>query len=69
VPGVGKSTTGIELVSSDGTSICQKVTIPKYGIVECHTKANEIAESIISVKHSTGTVACSNTDAALCKYS
>ena len=42
VPGVGKSTTGLDFVLDDRSSICQSVTISKYGQVDCHTKAIEI---------------------------
>jgi len=69
IAGVGAKTTGLELVDSAGASICEKVTIVKYGEVQCLTKAQEIpAASAIQVKHASKVHECANTDASKCKY-
>jgi hypothetical protein len=38
VQGVGKDSTGIDIVDDAGASLCQSVEITGYGIVECWTK-------------------------------
>lgn len=69
VQGVGPSTTGFDLVDSSGKSICQKVSITSYGVVECHTIASEIAaDTQVSAKLSSTTYTCSNTDTTQCQY-
>ena len=70
VQGVGSSTTGLDLVDkATGSSICQSVVIPSYGVVECTTIASEIADGTeISVSLSGSTYDCAGSDANLCKY-
>jgi hypothetical protein len=43
VEGVGKKTTGLELVDSNGDSICLRLKITAYASLECLTVAKEIA--------------------------
>ena len=44
VQGVGTSTTGLELVDSvTGASLCSKLAVLAYGVVQCQTIAGEIA--------------------------
>jgi hypothetical protein len=69
VQGVGSSTTGFDLVDAAGSSICQSVNIPSYGVVECTTIASSIAEGTqISAKLSGKTYACAGSDTTLCQY-
>jgi len=68
VAGVGTATTGLDLVDSTGSSICQSVSIVSYGKVLCHTKAAEIAESNISVSLGSTTYACASTTSSACVY-
>ena len=67
VQGVGPSTTGFDLVDSSGASICQKVTITSYGVVECQTIASEIAaDTQIKAAISSTTYDCANADTTKC---
>jgi len=67
---VGSATTGFDLVdASTGSSICQSIKIPSYGVVECTTIASEIAEGTnIEAKLSATTYGCAGADATLCQY-
>jgi hypothetical protein len=44
VRGVGTNNTGLTLASGT-TDICERVTIPKYGVIKCKTKAMSISTS------------------------
>jgi hypothetical protein len=69
VVGVGLETTGLELVDSTGSSICQTVSIMSYGMILCHTKIQDIAAaSAISVKHGSSVHACANPDPTRCQF-
>ena len=70
VQGVGTATSGFDLVDkATGSSICQSVNIPSYGVVECTTIASEIADGTeISASLSGSTYDCAGSDANLCKY-
>lgn len=69
VQGVGFATTGLEVVNAAGVSICQSVTIPKYSVVKCLTKVQDIAAGTSLKVMLGGTVyACANTNAAECQY-
>ena len=42
IQGVGPNTLNLDVLDSSGKSICQSVSIPKYGEVRCHTLSEEI---------------------------
>lgn len=69
--GFGSKTEGVDLVKSDGSSVCDKVTVTGYGSFTCMTKAEEITSAdVLSLKTSAGTYDCANTlNAADCSYS
>ena len=67
--GFGTATAGLTLVDSSGTDVCASVSITGYGTFTCMTKAVEIlTTNALSIKTSTATYACANTNAALCEY-
>jgi len=67
VQGVGRQTTGLDILDSAGNSICASMTIEKYGEVLCRTKS--VAHNgQLSVSHAGATVACTNTDTSKCAY-
>ena len=45
IKGVGPSSTGVDLVTSSGASICASVSVTTYGEVKCTTKAATLALS------------------------
>jgi hypothetical protein len=45
VPGATITSTDIDIVDSDGNTVCQTVTVVDYGVVECLTITGEIAAS------------------------
>lgn len=50
VPGVGTSTTGLDLIMAGGISICQDdVKVVEYGKVSCWTKRDQLDLSAISL--------------------
>jgi hypothetical protein len=69
IHGIGLGTTGLELVDSTGTSICQRTMILGYGYMMCQTNIQDIAAaSAISVKHGTTVHACANADPTKCQF-
>jgi hypothetical protein len=69
VPGVGVSTTGLDLVMANGISICSDdATVTKYGEVSCWTKKDQLEMSAISLtqKGAEAPFACGVADA--CNY-
>lgn len=72
IPGVGLSTTGIDLVNPSGLSICQLNTfkVIAYSKVQCVTNTEDMgAEALaISVKSGETTFPCAATDKTKCNY-
>jgi len=72
VPGVGKDTTGLDLVQADGSTICQdsKITVVEYGKIQCWSNLSlTLAEPVdIKLKHGENTYDCSNADTTKCQY-
>jgi hypothetical protein len=68
VHGVGKNTQGVNLVDTAGAPICEKVVIPKYSRVECHTKAAVMASAMLKVRVGADDHACANSNTAKCSY-
>lgn len=70
IQGVGITTTGLELVDSvNGSSLCAKLTVLSYGVVQCQTKAGEIATGTqFSVKYGGVKYECANSDTTQCQY-
>lgn len=68
VPGIGSSASDITLVDADGNDICEKVSIPSYGVLNCKTKAEVIAAATqLSIQY--GEIyECVNTDPTQCQY-
>lgn len=61
VKGIGANTKGVTLVNSTGFSICQIVKIPKYGVLQCKTKAGTLPLDLVSVSQNGVTFACQGT--------
>jgi hypothetical protein len=72
VPGVGITTTGVDLVDQSGSTICESntVKIPAYGKVTCWTKTSELAAAAFEVKltYNSTTFECANSDRTQCNY-
>jgi len=73
VPGVGTSTTGVDLVGADGKSICRdpkQLKITAYSKIECWTRFEALGEGAqaISVKQGEGKFECAANDKVNCQY-
>jgi len=67
VPGATVSDT-VDILDSNGASICESTKVTTYGVVECKTLAQEIASTVLSVSHLGEVSPCANMDTSLCTY-
>lgn len=58
---MGSATTGLTLVTADGTSICETVTVLQYGVITCRTKAMTIDSVSLRVKYGADFYSCEGT--------
>ena len=59
----------LTLVDQDGNDICETAEVVSYSVLECHTVAQELALTDLSVKDSSGTIyPCASPDPADCQY-
>lgn len=72
VPGIGKGTTGLNLVLADGKSLCRSSTIEvvEYGKLQCWSEFNlDYAEpQTVTLKHGENSHECLNADSTKCGY-
>lgn len=73
VPGVGKETTGLNLVNgATSSSICRDNTlvVVEYGKIQCWTKREYWGTEALDIKlvHGETTYDCANADATKCQY-
>lgn len=66
-PGVSKSST-VDILASDGSSICANASVASYGVITCKTNPGEITSQVLSIKVDGVTHACVNSDNATCTY-
>jgi hypothetical protein len=72
VPGVGKSTTGLDLVDETGRTICRSDTLKviEYGVIQCWTRIDDMGADPFQVKlkHGDSVHECSSADSTKCEY-
>ena len=67
VPGVVKNQE-VSIVDSADENICESVSVPSYGVIECETLAKEIQSTLLVIKSGTSSFECVNSDTSLCTY-
>jgi len=69
VPGATTSSTDIDIVDPNNNSICDSIEVVSYGVVQCKTKAQVIANStVLKVTQGYDEYSCENSDQTLCQY-